>query len=126
DLGLGETQKRWLESELPECLLIPCLAIAHMPLGHPFSEHVMGEGSQAVAQEAKWLSQLLLVNGVKELFCGHLHFASSYYHDELKTNVVGAITRERNYQTSRFVELKIDGNDWQVSNVEVTESNKHP
>lgn len=105
--GLGEEQKKWLEGEVMGCLMIKCIAVMHMPIEHNFSEHVMGEDSKKVTVEAKWLGELLRKYGVKDLIAGHLHYYSSYEIEGLKTYLVGAVTKERNNQTPRFMEMTV-------------------
>ncbi len=100
----GEGQGEWLEKELEECPQITCLVFMHMPLNHPNSLHVMGEGNEKVTAEAKKWVEILVQEKVKEVFAGHLHYSSSYELDGLKTTVVGAITRDRNLQSPKFLE----------------------
>ena len=85
--GLG--QKTWIESEVTECKTIICIGIMHMPLGHPTSDHVMGEENASTAKEAVWLRKLLISNGVKEIEVGHIHHFDSYVIDGLRINQVG-------------------------------------
>lgn len=109
---LGEDQKRWIGEEVKECKEIRCVVVMHEPLGHYLTAHVMGEYSKTTAGEAMWLNELLLSNEVEEIFVGHLHFSSEYVFAGLKSNVVGAISKERNNQTPRFMEIssyKVDG-----------------
>ncbi len=107
--GLGEEQKAWLWQELGECQKIRCVVVMHMPIKHSFSEHVMGEDSQQVTGEAQELWAKLKSSGVKEIITGHLHYASSYEIEGIRTYVVGAVTSERNNQTPRFIEFVSDG-----------------
>lgn len=107
--GLGEEQKIWIEQEVQGCNVILCVSIMHMPLEHNFSNHVMGEDNEIGTEDAKWLHKVLVDSGVKTIYAGHLHYSSGYTIDNLKTNLVGAISRERNNQTSRMVEVEFDG-----------------
>jgi len=102
-----ETQMEWIEKETEECLKIYCLVFMHMPLNHPSSLHVMGEGNAKVASETGELVRLLVNNKVKKVFAGHLHFSSSYELDDLRTTIVGAVTRERNFQSPKFLEVNL-------------------
>ncbi len=88
--GLGDVQKRWIESEVVECKTIICVTIMHMPLNNPTSAHVMGESSKTTAAEADWLRKLLIENKVKETISGHIHHAYSYTLEGLKTTLVGS------------------------------------
>lgn len=109
--GFGESQGKWLEGQLPECLKIACLIFAHIPFNHPYSFHIMGEESGMVASEGAVLKKELVKNQVKEVFAGHLHFSSSYEMEGLKTTVVGALTRERNLQSPKFLILVFKGKE---------------
>ena len=117
--GLGKVQKTWLEGEVGECRWVECVVVMHEPLEHTISTHVMGEDNKAVTVEAGWLKKLLVDNGVKEIFVGHLHYASSYTIGGLKTNLVGAITSEKNYQVPRFTEVGVGESGWEEKVVEV-------
>jgi 3',5'-cyclic AMP phosphodiesterase CpdA len=101
----GQSQGVWLKKELVECPQIDCLVFMHIPLNHPRSFHIMGEENPQVALEAKKWVEILVENKVKEVLAGHLHFYSSYTLDGLKTTVVGAITGDRNPQSSKFLEV---------------------
>lgn len=108
--GLGEEQLEWIRGEVAECRALTCLAIMHKPLNNFFSAHVMGEGDEGVTEEASWLRKLLIDNGVKQIEAGHLHYASSYELEGIRTDIVGAISRERNTQSPRYTELMIGKN----------------
>jgi len=103
----GQKQGDWLKNELKECPQTTCLVFAHMPLNHPDSSHIMGEGSAKITKEAQDYEKLFVKSQVYELFAGHLHFHSDYEFKGLKTIVTGAITSERNLQRPRFLEVLI-------------------
>ncbi|OGL52348.1 hypothetical protein A3K55_02335 [Candidatus Shapirobacteria bacterium RBG_13_44_7] len=109
-LGLGKEQRQWLEGEVLECRVVRCVVVMHMPLQHLWSTHVMGEDSQAVKAEAGELVKLLVDNGVKEIYSGHLHYADSYEIGGLGTNLVGAVTRAGS-QKPEFTEVVIGGGE---------------
>ena len=109
--GLGEEQKKWIEKEVEGCNVIVCVAVMHMPLEHGLSGHVMGENNKKVTEEAEWLHQLLVNNGVKSIYAGHLHYADRYTIDGLETNLVGAISRVRNNQTPKMDEVEFNGKE---------------
>lgn len=113
-------QRFWLEKEVEECLKIVCLVFAHIPLNHPVSTHVMGENNPGAASEAGRLVNLLVENKVREVFAGHLHFSSSYEIDGLRTTVVGAITKARNLQSPKFLEARLDRENFEKKEVFVT------
>jgi len=108
--GLGETQKIWIQNEVKECRVLICLAVMHKPLNNVLSTHVMGENSKKVTEEGTWLRELLINFGVKQIEAGHLHYASSYELEGIRTDIVGAISRDRNNQTPRYTELMIGKN----------------
>ena len=85
----NEGQKAWIESEVVECKTVICIAIMHMPLNHPTSDHVMGEERTSTAKEAEWLRNLLVGNKIKELETGHIHHFAEYTKNGIKTNLVG-------------------------------------
>lgn len=108
--GMDELQKRWLASEVNECGVLICVAIMHKPLNNVLSTHVMGENNKKVAAEAIWLRDLLISSGVRQIEAGHLHYASSYELEGIRTDIVGAISRDRNNQSPRYTELLIGRN----------------
>lgn len=108
--GLDEEQKKWIEMETRECRVLVCVAIMHKPLNNVLSTHIMGENNKKAASEATWLRELLISSGVKQIESGHLHYASSYELEGIRTDVVGAISRERNNQNPRYTELMIGKN----------------
>jgi predicted phosphodiesterase len=105
--GLDEIQKNWIENEVKECKVLICVAIMHKPLNNMFSTHVMGENNKKAADEGVWLRELLISSGVKQIEAGHLHYASSYELEGIRTDIVGAISRDRNNQSPRYTELMI-------------------
>lgn len=118
----GSGQKEWLIKEAEECLKIYCLVFMHMPLNHPTSLHVMGEENSEVASEAGKLIKLFVQNQVKEVFAGHLHYSSSYELGGLKTSITGAITSERNFQSPKYLEVKIKDLTMEKKDVFLTEN----
>lgn len=108
--GLGEEQKKWLQEEVGECQKIVCVAIMHKPLNNLLSAHVMGENNETVTGEGNWLRELLINSGVKQIEAGHLHYATSYELEGIRTDIVGAVSRERNNQSPRYTELVISKN----------------
>ena len=119
--GLDEEQKKWIEVETRECQVFVCVAVMHRPINHPLSTHVMGENNKKAAFDASWLRELLISSGVKQIESGHLHYASSYYLEGIRTDIVGAISRERNNQSPRYTELMIGKNS--IERVVVEETN---
>jgi predicted phosphodiesterase len=108
--GLGSLQTEWLNNEVKECRVWFCVVVMHEPLENNFSEHVMGEGSTAVTLEATNLVKMFREAGVKEIIAGHLHYASAYEVNGMRTMLVGAVVQARNTQTPRFTELTVNNN----------------
>jgi Icc protein len=115
--GLGAEQKNWFKEEVKDCLQINCLVFVHIPLNHPLSLHIMGEDNPKVASEAAEIVKTLVDNKVQQVFAGHLHYSSEYEIDGLKTTVVGAVTRNRNIQSPKFIEVWGDGGQWNKKEV---------
>ena len=118
--GMDDLQKKWIEMEVLECRIMICVAIMHKPLNNSFSTHVMGENNKKAASEASWLRELLIVSGVKQIEAGHLHYSSSYELEGIRTDIVGAISRDRNNQSPRYTELMIGRNSIERKVVEET------
>jgi len=108
DYGIDEKQEKWLESEVEECPQVYCLVFMHIPLNHPKSIYIMGEENPEVASQAANLIKLLSENKIKEVFAGHLHSSSSYILENLATNIVGAITSNRNFESPKYLEVTLE------------------
>jgi predicted phosphodiesterase len=118
--GIEAVQKKWIETEVGECRVLICVAIMHKPLNNPLSVHIMGENNSKVAAEADWLRELLINSGVKQIEAGHLHYASSYNLGGIRTDIVGAVSRDRNNESPRYTELMIGKNSIERKVVEAT------
>lgn len=103
--GMTDEQMDWVKKEVEECVIYYCLVFAHIPFNHPSSKHIMGEDSEKATLQAAELAKLFVEKGIKEIFSGHLHYASSYELDGLKTTIVGSLADDRNYQFPRFLEV---------------------
>ncbi|MBP6891537.1 metallophosphoesterase [Candidatus Shapirobacteria bacterium] len=119
--GFSEEQIKWMEIEMSDCKKKICLAVMHKPINNLFSSHVMGEGSHKVAMEAEWLRQLMINSGIKRVMAGHLHYASSYELEGIRTDLVGAISKERNTQSARFTILEISVDEIERKVVEIND-----
>lgn len=108
DYGMNEKQEQWLEDEVEECSQIYCLVFLHIPLNHPKSIYIMGEDNPEVASQAARLVKLLSEKGVREVFAGHLHASSFYTINGLTTNVIGAITGVRNFESPKYLEITVE------------------
>lgn len=105
--GLDEEQLKWLSDEIEKGKTEQSKGIyvfVHEPLYHPSSDHVMGRVEQSVKSQAKRLVYQLKEAGVRKVFAGDTHYFSEYEEPETKLSMMtsGAVTTERNPQTSRF------------------------
>lgn len=118
--GLGAEQKKWIEKEVGNCQEKICVAIMHKPLNNLFSAQIMGEGNEKVVLEAQWLRELLIKSGVRRIEAADLHYSTSYELEGIRTDIVGAISRLDNLQSSRYTELMISENSIERRVVEET------
>ncbi|MCX6783606.1 MAG: metallophosphoesterase [candidate division WWE3 bacterium] len=109
--GLPSAEMTWVKSMVTDCNVLKCLVFLHEPLNNLNSSHIMGEQSKQVASEAATLRQLFVTNNILQLFSGHLHFATEYVKNGLKTAIVGAVTGDRNTEMPRFLEVTWNGVD---------------
>lgn len=109
--GLPTSEMTWIKSAVADCTVIKCLVFMHEPLNNPNSSHIMGEQDKAVASQAASLRQLFIKDEILEIFSGHLHYAQEYILKGLKTQIVGAVTLDRNTESPRFLEVTWDGVD---------------
>lgn len=108
----GLTQKNW--DTVVNCLNKPkpLVVFSHEPLYHPTNDFVMGKYDDSVATQAAKLINTLCQKKAKVAIAGHQHSFSQYFYDcpngyKLPMIVSGAITKTRNFQTPRFLELNI-------------------
>lgn len=117
--GLGSMQKKWIEEEVKECKVVHCMVFGHMPLKHNFSGHVMGEDSESVTKEAEWLEKLFVDNEIKEMYCGHLHYSTSYEINGIRYYLVGGASSDRNTQSPRYSIGEISDQGFEFGTVEI-------
>ena len=89
--GLGNSQKKWLENEMPECQQITCMIIMHMPLNHPTSDLVWGKYSSVNKKDAEWLKKMIVNNQIKKVVTGHIHQVKNYTLGGFETQIVSPI-----------------------------------
>ena len=91
--GLGSSQKKWLENEMPECKQITCMVIMHMPLNHPTKNNVWGKykDSSINKKDAAWLKKMIVDNNIKKMVVGHIHQVSNYTLEGFETQIVSPI-----------------------------------
>lgn len=110
--GLGQEQIKWLENDLkanPEKIIFVTM---HLPLyspgGNPLSNLTIwkkeGENETVKKEVTDQVIPMLAKAGVKAVFAGDQHLSSNYIEptSHVKMYVIGAVTFERNLQTSRF------------------------
>ncbi len=111
-LGIDSTQLQWIEDELKNIdqnSIRQVFVIADIPLFHPSSDHVMGKTEPKLKAQADHLMSIFSRAGVKQVFSADTHMYSSYKDptNNLPMMTVGAVTSERNPQTSRFVMVDV-------------------
>lgn len=123
--GLGEEQKKWVDTEFERIKENPVKGLfvfLHEPLYHPSSEHVMGKTESSLKEEAKGLMFKFKEQGVKKVFSADTHFFSQYEEPvtDLPMMTVGALSLERNPQTPRFAIVSVleDGST-KIEDIEV-------
>lgn len=107
--GLPTSEMTWIKSAVADCTVIKCLVFLHEPLNNPNSSHIMGEQNEVVAIQTASLKKLFVEAKIYEIFAGHLHHEESYTLKGLKTQIVGAVTLDRNTESPRFLEVTWDG-----------------
>lgn len=110
--GLGETQMNWITTELEKAKNDQVLGIFVFipePLFHPSSEHIMGKVEKELKKQGRELIFKLKEAGVKKIFAGDIHYFSEYNEPETKLEMMtaGAVTSERNPQSSRFAIVSV-------------------
>lgn len=123
-LGMGQKQLDWLSQQLNN-LTIKQLVFLHIPLYHPESEYAMGYQNKELKKQATEVLEILCQHPPLALFYGHLHHTNQYEYSctntqKLKMIDVGSINSERNWQTPRFMVVKISqDNNFELEEVEV-------
>lgn len=123
--GFGETQQKWIESELEKAKkdsVRGAFVFLHEPLYHPSSDHVMGKVEKDLKQQARDLMFQLKSANVKRVFAGDIHFFSEYSEPVTGLPMVttGAVTIERNPQAPRFAVVSVfENGSTKVQDVEI-------
>jgi len=123
--GIDELQMRWLDDELSKVSIEKPKAaflFLHEPLYHPSSDHIMGKINPAMVSQAENIAAKAHQAGIKEVFAGDTHFYTRYQDPKslLNMTTVGAITKERNTQSPRFVLVDIyDSGDYTIKDLEI-------
>lgn len=123
--GVDELQMRWLDDELTKVNIEKpksAFLFLHEPLYHPSSDHVMGKTNPNLKNQAERIAAKAREAGIKEVFAGDTHFYTRYQDPKslLDMTAVGAITKERNTQSPRFVLVDVyDSGDYNVQDLEI-------
>lgn len=116
----------------------------HIPIYHPSSDYIMGYRSKDVSRQKDELLSIFCKASLSGLFFGHLHRASTYEFPKelcevpnevssaswrteevgqksgLKMYVAGSVNSSRNWQTPRFLEVKVfENSQFIVSEIEL-------
>jgi predicted phosphodiesterase len=67
----------------------------------------MGYQNENIGRQKDELLAMLKKSSVSALFYGHLHNTNFYEKDNLKMYVAGSVNSSRNWQTPRFLEVKV-------------------
>lgn len=123
--GVDELQMRWLDDELTKVNIEKPKAaflFLHEPLYHASSDHVMGKINPALKDQAEKISAKARQADIKEVFAGDTHFYTRYTDPKslVDMTAVGAVTKERNTQKSRFVIVDVyNSGDYNVQDLEI-------
>jgi predicted phosphodiesterase len=101
----------------------PLLFFAHEPLYHPVNERQMGQFLTSLASQKEELLVLLCQKKAKLVMSAHLHSFAKYNYScqdgyQLPMVIAPALSRERNFQSPRYLEVKIF-NDGSFSEEEI-------
>lgn len=137
--GIGDAQLKWAQTEIKSKHAPVGFVFMHLPPYHPSSTRTIYQKHQRegeINEKAKQESQTLLkavaevkqslppLSGVKsyQVFSGDHHLSNRYQEPETKVfiNIVGAVARERNLQTSRFDIVSVyDDNTSSIEEIEI-------
>lgn len=123
--GVDGLQMRWLDDELTKVAIEKPKAaflFLHEPLYHPSSDHVMGKINPALKDQVEFIAVRARQADIKEVFAGDTHFYARYTDPKslVDMTAVGAVTKERNTQKSRFVMVDVyDSGDYNIQDVEI-------
>lgn len=96
--------------------------MAHKTPFHPDSNHVMGQDSAKVADQAKKFMGLMEQKKVDGFFSGDLHFFAKFKSPSgfVRMTTIGAVDADRNFQGPRYAVLTVyDDYSWEVEDVEI-------
>jgi len=124
DQGIKEAQMSFIKQNLaPNSLQsgsVITLVFLHIPVWHPTSEYIMGYRNKEVSKQKDELLNIFKEASVSAVFSGHLHKTSFCQWEGIKMYVAGSVNSSRNWQTPRFLEIKIlDIRNFIVSEIEL-------
>lgn len=105
--GISQEQMKFIKKNLAEKGDKMLFIFLHEPVYHPDSRYLMGYRSDFVSKQRLELLDLFKTASPSAIFTGHLHHSSFWEKYGLKFYVAGAVTSQRNWQTPRFLEVKI-------------------
>lgn len=123
--GVDGLQMSWLDDELTKVAIEKPKAVflfLHEPLYHPSSDHVVGKINLALKDQAEKISAKARQADIKEVFAGDTHFYTRYTDPKslVDMTAVGAVTKERNTQKSRFMIVDVyDSGEYSVQDLEI-------
>lgn len=127
--GIGDAQLKWATNEIKTKGSPLGFVFMHLPPYHASStrtiyqkHQVEGEINEKAKSEAQSLLKSLAEAKNYEVFSGDHHISNRYQEPESKVviNIVGAVTKERNLQTSRFDMVNVyEDNTFSIEEVEI-------
>jgi hypothetical protein len=112
-VGMGEEQKKWLQSELEKSSKDPevksIFVFAHEAFYHPSADRFIGKVTPNLINEARDLIKEFKDANVKAIFTGDIHFFTQYEEPDthLLMNTIGAVTVDRNPQSPRYAIVSV-------------------
>lgn len=120
--GMDDLQRSWAMDELQRATDAKAIFVfSATPFYHPSSDHVMGRVEPKLKAQASEMLADFKKYHVSHVFAGDTHFYSQYSDPSgLAMTTVGAITSERNAQSSRFAIVDVyDSGQYTIQDVEV-------
>lgn len=105
--AMGEEQIKFIKESFSSNSAQMFFVFLHIPIYHPTSDYIMGYRNEEVSRQKDELLNIFKKGLVKGIFAGHLHKTSSYEGEGIKMYIAGSVNSSRNWQTPRFLEVKI-------------------
>lgn len=118
--GISPEQMEFIKKNLAEKGDKMLFVFLHQPVYHPDSRYLMGYHSDFVSKQRLELLNLFKIASPSAIFSGHLHHTSFWDEYGLKFYVAGSVSSQRNWQTPRFLEVKVFGKSkFEVEEIEL-------